>query len=115
MTMIACEKCGKILPVDLNGVVRCGCGHIFHRLVGLAPTESPFRPKTKSNCTHRGNLIGTADCGCAGNLKVHQCGIHGFAMDRKLKPGKVLVAMEHGKHRVDVRYCNACDDFTTDY
>jgi hypothetical protein len=86
---MVCPKCGDTVDVPPGAIV-------------------------STECTHRGNLIGTADCGCAGNLKVYQCGIHGFAMDRKLKPGKVLVAMEHGKHRVDVRYCNACDDFTTD-
>jgi hypothetical protein len=77
------------------------------------PTNS--QPATRKlpdpACVHRGDKIGTADCGCAGKPVVYQCGIHGFAMDRKLKPGRVPVVMEHGKHQVDVRYCNACDDF----
>jgi hypothetical protein len=64
-------------------------------------------------CVHRGDIMGTADCGCAGKPKVYQCGIHGFCMDRKLKPGRVPVVMEHSKQSVDMRYCNACDDFAT--
>ena len=64
-------------------------------------------------CVHRGDIMGTAECGCAGKPKVYQCDLHSFAMDRKLKPGKVPVAMRDGKQFIDMKYCNACDDFAT--
>lgn len=59
-------------------------------------------------CIHRSDAVGIADCGCGGNPKVYACGIHGFAMDRKLKPGRVPVVIDHGKHNVNMTYCNAC-------
>jgi hypothetical protein len=64
-------------------------------------------------CIHRGDKIGTADCGCAGKPVVYQCGVHGFAMDRKLKPGRVPIVTGEGKQHCDVAYCNVCDDFAT--
>jgi len=68
---------------------------------------------TEPVCVHRGDKIGTADCGCAGKPKVYQCSIHGLAMDRKLKPGLVPVVTSIGKQHFNVAYCNACGDFAT--
>lgn len=88
---IACVRCGEIVNVP------AGASH------------------HTNECVYRGDIIGTAKCGCTGKPKVYQCDIHGFAMDRKLKPGKVPVTISDGtKHCIDMQYCNACDDHTPD-
>jgi hypothetical protein len=91
-----CDRCGRLLIAITDRNVRCPCGH----LIPAGRAELP--------CVHRGEVIGTADCGCAGKPKVYQCGIHRLAMDRKLKPGMVPVVMSVGKQHFDMAYCNAC-------
>jgi hypothetical protein len=62
-------------------------------------------------CVHRGEVIGKASCGCAGSPEVYACSVHTYAMERKLKPGRVKVATEAEKKYVDVGYCSGCEQF----
>jgi len=99
--------CGRSLYSARLYPLHCDCGK-KHFCDDMPPAANQ---STEPVCVHRGDKIGTADCGCAGKPKVYQCGIHGFAMDRKLKPGKVPVVTNIGKQHFDVAYCNACGDF----
>ena len=65
----------------------------------------------KPVCAHRGEVIGKADCGCSGSPKVYQCSLHTYAMEHKLKPGKVSFTSPEGKQRVEMSYCSGCDQF----
>jgi hypothetical protein len=62
-------------------------------------------------CAHRGEAIGKADCKCEGSHDVYQCGVHAYAMARKLKPGKVSFTEAGEKRSVEMAYCFGCDDF----
>ena len=62
-------------------------------------------------CVHRGEVVGKASCGCAGSPDVYACSIHTYAMERKLKPGRVKVATEAEKKYVNVGYCSDCEQF----
>jgi hypothetical protein len=95
--MIACERCGKRLPVDVAGVIRCTCGHRF----------STYQVQ-RLPCVYKGVFAGYADCGCQGNTAVYQCGIRSLCMDRKLKPGKVKAVIGGNKQCVEMAYCNDC-------
>lgn len=67
--------------------------------------------KPREVCIHRGEAVSKADCGCAGSPTVYQCGIHTYAMDRKLKPGRVRFAIDGVKQSADVGYCVGCEQF----
>jgi hypothetical protein len=62
-------------------------------------------------CVHRGAEIGKADCGCSGSPKVYECSVHTYAMEHKLKPGKVTFVTKDGKQASDMGYCFACENF----
>jgi hypothetical protein len=42
---------------------------------------------------------------------VYQCGIHGYAMDHKLKPGPVTFTIGKEKHQAEMSYCFLCEQF----
>lgn len=95
-----CDKCKRVLPVELPGRVRCLCGHVFYC----------DGAKNQAECIHRGDVAGTADCDCAGKPKVFQCDIHGLAMEHKFKPGKIRVDIGGKKSTVEMAYCSFCKD-----
>lgn len=79
----------------------------------LAPDQR--KPKRRERpepvCLHRGAIAGKADCGCSGSPVVYHCSIHTYAMEHKLKPGKVQVSIDNVKQSVDVGYCSFCEQF----
>lgn len=69
------------------------------------------RSLAKPTCLHRGDVLGKADCGCSGSPVVYHCSIHTYAMEHKLKPGKVTFTADGVKQSVDVEYCFGCEQF----
>lgn len=62
-------------------------------------------------CVHKGEALGKVNCGCSGSSQVYQCSVHTYAMEHKLKPGRVRIIIDGVKQFVDVGYCAGCDDF----
>jgi len=96
----------------------CDCGRTLHP-AKLYPLYCACGRKhdgdelpEPSQCQHRGERIGRADCGCAGSPAIYHCSIHGLAMEHKLKPGKVRATIGGEKQCVEMAYCSFCPDDT---
>jgi hypothetical protein len=81
----------------------------------MPKAEQEFRAKRRALpvvCAHRGEVLGKSGCGCEGSPEVYQCKLHEYAMEHKVKPGKMSFKTEDGtKHRVEMAYCSGCEDF----
>jgi len=51
------------------------------------------------DCIHRGKVLRTINCRCAGNANVYACTIHNECMIRKLRPASPVA-----------NFCNVCQD-----
>ena len=82
----------------------------------MPKAEQEFRASRRvlpTVCVHRGGVLGKAGCGCEGSPVVYQCGLYEYAMEHKVKPGKMKFKSEDGaKHTVEMHYCSGCDDFS---
>jgi len=97
--MIVCQ-CGSTIVKPSGGAITCRrCG-----VVNSVPRDTAI----DLPCIHRGEVVGVADCGCGGNLSVWQCGVHGFCMNRKIKPGRVRVSIEGQYRGINMAYCVGC-------
>lgn len=81
----------------------------------MPKSEQEFRAqrrKLPQVCVHRGDSLGKSGCGCEGNPLVYACSLHEYAMERKVKPGKMrFTAHDGSKKSVEMHYCSGCDDF----
>jgi hypothetical protein len=97
--MIVCQ-CGSTIVKPGGGVIACRrCG-----VVSSVPRDTAI----DLPCIHKGKVVGVADCGCGGNLSVWHCGIHGFCMKRKIKPGRIRVSVDGQCRGIDMAYCTGC-------
>jgi hypothetical protein len=86
---------------------------------GLSVTERMRRKSRKKACRtkalpvvcqHRGELLGDADCGCAGKPKVYHCTL----LDRPCTPksvGKPIARIKGGPRIESPQACSVCDHF----
>jgi hypothetical protein len=61
-------------------------------------------------CQHRGELLGDADCGCAGKPKVYHCTLLGKPCTPK-SVGKPIVRIKGGPRIESPQACSVCDHF----